>query len=733
MARVSSKESGGSTPKATGGVSGDGAGRKTGSGKFGGKASLAVLREASVPHLGWLSASALALVVAAGVVLGFGQAFRLLVDSQANWENNLFLVVGLGVLLGPVSALRFYSSNRFALAVAARLEQNAFAAAITSNAPASGEQLINDAETVRSVLALEALPSVRNLLLFCGSAVMMFAVSLKLALLTLLLTLPILVLITLSIKAMRTNANRWSQSQVGLHSTLAERVSLKRIIQAFRQEATEAKQFHQASVTAHRNFFAYLRQRAILSGLVICSMALAVGVMFWQGNGLVATGGLTKGALAAFLFYAVLAAISLAGFAESASAWSRLEAALARLGGKPQFLPAAEPLEFESLEFRDVCFSYDSSYGSKPTLHKVSFKLKRGERLGLVGQSGSGKTTILHLILGFLTPQSGEILINGKPRSSHSLATVRRLFGFVPQGSSILSGSIRSNIGYGNDAGDSAMKRVLRNVGGEFVLKFTKGLATKISPREFVKTTGDGGTTSDGEGTSGKAIGDGGIGNGMATDGEATGGGAGGEAMGSGGMGDGMATDGEAVGDGMATGGGATGGEAIETYAETSSSEESTRGEPHRGETHPDETSPAGETETNPTEANASGTNPSETNSNEAIPDEAIPDEAIQRGISEGQKQRLAWARALLGDPQVLLLDEATSALDNINETTLMKNLHHKTCLVVAHRASTMHQMDWLTVLAEGRVVASGTHQTLQQTSPLYKHLASQAELNKPH
>jgi ATP-binding cassette subfamily B protein len=97
--------------------------------------------------------------------------------------------------------------------------------------------------------------------------------------------------------------------------------------------------------------------------------------------------------------------------------------------------------------------------------------------------------------------------------------------------------------------------------------------------------------------------------------------------------------------------------------------------------------------------------------------------------LSGGQRQRIALARAILNDPDILLLDEATSALDTESEyqvqlalTELMQN---RTTVIIAHRLSTILHADKIAVLDGGQLVATGTHETLLSSSPLYARLAS--------
>lgn len=97
--------------------------------------------------------------------------------------------------------------------------------------------------------------------------------------------------------------------------------------------------------------------------------------------------------------------------------------------------------------------------------------------------------------------------------------------------------------------------------------------------------------------------------------------------------------------------------------------------------------------------------------------------------LSEGQKQRLSIARALIKDPDILILDEPTSVLDSLTEKSILQSLpsslQNKTLFVVAHRFSTIKDSDRILLLNENRLIAIGTHQSLLETNDYYRSLVA--------
>lgn len=114
----------------------------------------------------------------------------------------------------------------------------------------------------------------------------------------------------------------------------------------------------------------------------------------------------------------------------------------------------------ESIEFRDVCFKYENARNLM--LKNINFKIIKGESIGIIGSSGSGKTTIVNLLLRHIDATSGEILINGIDIKEYDIESLRDIFAYTPQKSLLFTGSIRENLTFGNKYNISEIDEVMR-------------------------------------------------------------------------------------------------------------------------------------------------------------------------------------------------------------------------------------------------------------------------------
>lgn len=133
------------------------------------------------------------------------------------------------------------------------------------------------------------------------------------------------------------------------------------------------------------------------------------------------------------------------------------------------------------VEFEDVGFSY----GEGPAIEDFRLKVRPGETIALVGASGAGKSTVLNLVIGFLRPTSGRILLDGRDMEELDLRTYRRFVSVVPQESILFEGSIRENVTYGmSGVPDERVREALRDANAlEFIDRLPGGLDTVVGER----------------------------------------------------------------------------------------------------------------------------------------------------------------------------------------------------------------------------------------------------------
>jgi ATP-binding cassette, subfamily B, multidrug efflux pump len=145
-----------------------------------------------------------------------------------------------------------------------------------------------------------------------------------------------------------------------------------------------------------------------------------------------------------------------------------------------------QAFEFENtIEFKNVSFRYDNA--KQPALKNVSFKINKGETFGIIGSTGSGKSTIAALLLRLYDVQEGEILIDGKPISQINLEDFRERMGYVPQDVFLFSDSIQENIAFGlrnrENSLDSVKEAAKQADIYDNIMEFPKQFATMVGER----------------------------------------------------------------------------------------------------------------------------------------------------------------------------------------------------------------------------------------------------------
>ena len=213
---------------------------------------------------------------------------------------------------------------------------------------------------------------------------------------------------------------------------------------------------------------------------------LSVAIIIWVGSFEVIEKSLTLGELVAFLTYMKLFFRPLRELSEK---FNLLQNALASAERIIKVLKTDKAKQWFSkkrncinkinhVAFDEVNFSYD---GNTMVLKNISFHLQKGNSIGIVGQTGSGKSSIINLITGFYQPNDGKISINHINQSSINIKDIRNRTALVMQDPLLFSGNIRENIRPpGRDMDASGLERALYNANCDFLFEKFSGLDTKI-------------------------------------------------------------------------------------------------------------------------------------------------------------------------------------------------------------------------------------------------------------
>ncbi len=460
------------------------------------------------PYRSRIGVALVSLLFAAGGVLAIGQGLRRVIDlGFGAHAGGAFLDQALAGMLGVVACLalatysRFYHVSWLGERVVADLRRAVFARLLTQSpgyfeTVRTGEvisRLTNDTTVIEGVIGSSASIALRNSLLGLGGLVLLMATSLKLTLLVI-AGIPLTVVPIIFYGRRVRRLSRASQDRVGdLGARIDETLHEIRTVQSYGHEARDLAFFSDNVEAAFDAARARIRQRALLTAIVILLVFGAVGVILWIGGHDVLAGRLSAGQLSAFVFYAVVVAGSVGAISETLGDLQRAAGATERLFEileAPAYLPEpAQPVVLAapvrgSVSFERVQFRYPSRPDTLALDH-LDLQIAPGETVALVGPSGAGKTTVFQLLQRFYLPTAGRILVDGVPIEALGGPAVRRLMAVVPQEPAIFAASVAENVRYGRpDASDDEVRAACRAASAlEFIDALPDGLNTWLGER----------------------------------------------------------------------------------------------------------------------------------------------------------------------------------------------------------------------------------------------------------
>jgi ATP-binding cassette subfamily B multidrug efflux pump len=353
-------------------------------------------------------------------------------------------------------------------------------------------RLTNDVTQVQEALLMILRILVRAPLLLIGSLIMAILTSPQLAFLPLVL-MPIELVAVVWIVNKATPLFTVVQEKLdALNQVMQENLAGVRVVKAFVRAQHENARFGTANTNLTDQSVRAMRTVAIMPAFMMLTMNLGIVAVLWFGGIRVTAGEMQMGQIIAFINYLMTTLFSLMMVSQLVIQLARAEASAKRIQEvlesqpKVQNQPGAS-MDFKSqgrIAFENVTFNYNGADGD-PVLKGVSFVAEPGQTVALLGTTGAGKSSLVHLIPRFYDVTSGCITVDGRDVRDFDLFTLRREIGIALQETVLFSGSIRDNIRYGRpDAPDEEVTAAAQAAQAhEFILSMPDGYDTVLGQR----------------------------------------------------------------------------------------------------------------------------------------------------------------------------------------------------------------------------------------------------------
>lgn len=449
-------------------------------------------------------------------------------------------------------------------------------------------RMTSDVDVLNELFTAGVISIFGDLFSLIGIVIVMVWLNWKLALVSF-SVIPLLFLATIIFKIKVRGSYRQVRGCVAkINTFLQENITGMSVVQIFVQENRKFKEFEERNSEHLQANLQSIFYYAVFYPVVNLIGALAIGLIIWYGGNRVLEGILTLGALVAFIQYSENFFKPISDLSEKfnilQSAMASSERIFNLLDTKSDILPPKKPIKLEQvrgkIEFKNVSFSYKPN---TPVLKNINLSIEPGEKIAIVGATGSGKSTLINLLCRFYDVQKGKIEVDGINVKDLNLDSLRSTLSIVLQDVFLFRGSIEDNIRlWGQVIETKTVVEVAKKVHADsFIQKLTNGYSTLVSERGA--------------------------------------------------------------------------------------------------------------------------------------------------GLSVGQRQLLAFARALAQNPRILVLDEATSSVDTETELIIQDALNElmksRTCLIIAHRLSTIQNCDRIIVLHKGEIQEEGSHSELLKRQGIYYKL----------
>jgi ABC-type multidrug transport system fused ATPase/permease subunit len=357
--------------------------------------------------------------------------------------------------------------------------------------------ITSDVATVQDFASSNTLNLLVDILTIIGVLGLMFWLNWDFALIAVVVTPFLLMFVSRFKKAVKKATHQVRLHQADIVSVVQEGLESVRVVQAFGRESLEDSRLGEVSHATVESALKARRVKSLLSPIVSVVVALCTAVVLWRGASLILGDMMTVGVLTVFLAYLNKFFKPVQDLAKNTNAIAQATVSLERIKrildtdevirdrGDARTLEAANG----TIAFQHVAFGYDPD---APVLKDVTFRVEAGQKLGVVGTTGGGKSTVVGLIPRFYDVDAGQILIDGVDVMQYTKKSLRSQVGFVLQDTVLFHGTIKSNIAYGRaDASDAEIDEAAKLANAhDFISAMPQGYDTLVGERGLTLSGG---------------------------------------------------------------------------------------------------------------------------------------------------------------------------------------------------------------------------------------------------
>jgi ABC-type multidrug transport system fused ATPase/permease subunit len=354
-----------------------------------------------------------------------------------------------------------------------------------------------DVLTIQDFASQSILRMVIDAMTIIGMLFIMFYLHWDFALVAVAVT-PLLLIFVIRFKNQVKKATREVRKDQSIMAAVMQQgLESMKSVNAFGRQDMEEERLHKASMETIKAALKARRLKALLVPVINVTVAVCVALVLWRGAGLVLAGAMTIGALTVFLAYLSKFFAPVQDMAKMSTIVAQTGVALERIQSIldadtiiPEKPGAVDPQNIEgNIQFENVSFSY---VADAPVLSHFNLKIKKGERVGICGPTGGGKSTVASLIARFYDATGGRILIDGTDITDFTLEGLRTQIGFVLQDTFIFFGTVKENIGYGQPtASDNEIMNAAKLAKAhDFIMRMPQGYDTVVGERGITLSGG---------------------------------------------------------------------------------------------------------------------------------------------------------------------------------------------------------------------------------------------------